>query len=94
MNDYASIKIIDANNVWLKTITLNMHISQFILPTPDDVQLVRIQYMELQTTEQTSGNGIHLWKCDKMIVKHNTIAGQRDGIYFEFVTFTITGNTV
>jgi nitrous oxidase accessory protein len=40
-------------------------------------------------TEQTSGNGIHLWKCANMIVEENDIRGQRDGIYFEFVTASI-----
>jgi nitrous oxidase accessory protein len=44
-------------------------------------------------TEQTSGNGIHLWKCDNMVVKDNNVTGHRDGIYFEFVTnSTISGN--
>ncbi|MGZ5191752.1 MAG: NosD domain-containing protein, partial [Flavisolibacter sp.] len=37
-------------------------------------------------SEQTSGNGIHLWKCDSIVVAGNDISGHRDGIYFEFVT--------
>jgi nitrous oxidase accessory protein len=37
-------------------------------------------------TEQSSGNGIHLWKCDKIVIEDNNIQGHRDGIYFEFVT--------
>jgi nitrous oxidase accessory protein len=36
--------------------------------------------------EQNSGNGIHLWKCARAIVEENHLTGQRDGIYFEFVT--------
>lgn len=44
-------------------------------------------------TEQTSGNGIHLWKCDSIVVADNDITAHRDGIYFEFVTNSfITGN--
>ncbi len=36
--------------------------------------------------QQDVGNGIHLWKCDSADIERNTITGQRDGIYFEFVT--------
>ncbi len=43
--------------------------------------------------EQQSGNGIHCWKCDSLVIRHNNISGHRDGIYFEFVTHsTIQGN--
>jgi len=38
------------------------------------------------TSEQQSGNGIHCWKCDSLLIRNNTISGHRDGIYFEFVT--------
>jgi nitrous oxidase accessory protein len=37
-------------------------------------------------TEQTSGNGIHLWKCSNAVIESNDCSGHRDGIYFEFVT--------
>ncbi len=43
--------------------------------------------------ETVSGNGIHCWKSDSMIVKGNRVQGHRDGIYFEFVTHSlIEGN--
>jgi len=42
--------------------------------------------------ENTTGNGIHLWKSDKITVRHNTVDGHRDGIYFEFVTNSIIKN--
>ncbi|MDF2192514.1 nitrous oxide reductase family maturation protein NosD [Paraflavitalea sp. CAU 1676] len=43
-------------------------------------------------TEQTTGNGIHLWKCSHALIDGNTAAGHRDGIYFEFVTQSIVQN--
>jgi len=94
MNDYASIKIIDANNVLVEN--NNIEHAYFAIHVANSRACTINQNTIHGTpkTEQTSGNGIHLWKCDKMIVKHNTITGQRDGIYFEFVTHsTITGNT-
>ncbi|RPI17144.1 MAG: nitrous oxide reductase family maturation protein NosD [Ignavibacteriae bacterium] len=36
--------------------------------------------------ETSSGNGIHLWKCENITIENNEISGHRDGIYFEFVT--------
>ncbi len=38
------------------------------------------------STEQTTGNGIHAWKCDRVQITQNRISGHRDGVYFEFVT--------
>jgi nitrous oxidase accessory protein len=43
--------------------------------------------------ELSSGNGIHAWKCSRLLIQGNHIAGHRDGIYFEFVTGSlIDGN--
>ncbi|HEU4554936.1 MAG TPA: nitrous oxide reductase family maturation protein NosD [Chitinophaga sp.] len=36
--------------------------------------------------EVNGGNGIHAWKCGRLFIKNNVVSGQRDGIYFEFVT--------
>ncbi len=36
--------------------------------------------------ELNGGNGIHAWRSDHLSISGNTISGQRDGIYFEFVT--------
>jgi nitrous oxidase accessory protein len=35
--------------------------------------------------ETSSGNGVHVWKCNHMRIEQNTISGMRDGIYLEFV---------
>lgn len=44
-------------------------------------------------SENTSGNGVHLWKCDAITIENNTITGTRDGIYLEFVSNSIiSGN--
>lgn len=44
-------------------------------------------------SEGSSGNGIHAWNSERLIVKNNYIKGHRDGIYFEFVKdSTIEGN--
>lgn len=46
------------------------------------------------TTEESSGNGIHLWTARDIAVLDNHISGHRDGIYLEFVHGTVVaGNT-
>lgn len=92
--DFAAISLVDAayciiadniiNNTYF---AIHIAASQYGI-----VQNNRIS--GLTKTEQTSGNGIHLWKCDNMVIKGNDIRGHRDGIYFEFVTNSvIEGNT-
>ena len=44
--------------------------------------------------ELQSGNGIHCWKSDSMHIFNNYISGQRDGIYFEFVTNSYILNNI
>jgi nitrous oxidase accessory protein len=38
------------------------------------------------TTEALSGNAIHSWSSNHLLIEDNDIAGHRDGIYFEFTT--------
>ena len=44
------------------------------------------------TTEAASGNGIHAWYCQNLLVENNRITGHRDGIYFEFVNLSHVNN--
>jgi nitrous oxidase accessory protein len=37
-----------------------------------------------QLTAAARGNGIHLWRSRDNLLEHNDVAGERDGIYFEF----------
>lgn len=41
------------------------------------------------TNEVQSGNGIHCWRSDSLIIIGNKISGHRDGLYFEFVTNSV-----
>ncbi len=42
--------------------------------------------------ESNSGNAIHLWQCNKCIIRDNFIQQHRDGIYLEFVKNSIIKN--
>ena len=40
------------------------------------------------STEAESGNGIHAWHCDSLLIEFNEVLHHRDGIYLEFVNFS------
>ena len=39
--------------------------------------------------ELQSGNGIHCWRSDSLVIIGNKIRGHRDGLYFEFVKHSL-----
>ncbi len=94
MNDFAAIKIINAANVLIDNNTITnayfaIHISNSSYCTISNNKITGTP-----KTEQSTGNGIHLWKCNNAAIKNNTITGQRDGIYFEFVTSSAVENNL
>lgn len=89
MNDYASIKVVDASRVLVEDNEIvdaffAVHVANTVYSA-----VINNRLSGLTKSEQTSGNGVHLWKCDNMLVSGNDISGHRDGIYFEFVTNSV-----
>jgi len=86
MNDFAAIKIIDATNITIEKSNIsNSSFAIHIANTTHSVIRNNI-FKGNNKSEHSSGNGIHLWKCDNMLIENNFIQGHRDGIYLEFVT--------
>lgn len=89
MNDLASIGLIDAKYVLIENNRF-LHANFAVHVANAENCVIRNNVIKgTPANEQTSGNGIHLWKCDNMLVKGNDIQGHRDGIYFEFVTNSV-----
>ena len=86
MNDYAALKVIDATNI---TIEGNKFLNSYFAIHLNNSTFCTVRNNRITgspKTEQTTGNGIHLWKCKNALIEANFITGHRDGIYFEFVT--------
>jgi nitrous oxidase accessory protein len=86
INDIAAIKVFDSKGMH---ITDNRFEDTFFAIHLSNSSQSWIENNQLQSKvkeEYQIGNGIHLWKCDRITINNNTITGQRDGIYFEFVT--------
>jgi nitrous oxidase accessory protein len=87
-NDYAAISITDGTNI---TIENNKIINAHFAIHVNNSTYCTIRNNDIQgqaKSEQSAGNGIHLWKCSHILVEKNHIRGHRDGIYFEFVTYS------
>jgi nitrous oxidase accessory protein len=94
MNDYASISLIDAQYVIVENNIIEHAYFAIHVANVQNCIISGNKIMGTPKTEQTSGNGIHLWKCDSIVVEDNDVQGHRDGIYFEFVTNSfVSGNT-
>jgi nitrous oxidase accessory protein len=86
MNDFASIKIINAQNIVIENNIIEHSYFAIHMDNTKNAFISNNTITGTPKTEQSSGNGIHLWKCDKIVIEDNNIQGHRDGIYFEFVT--------
>lgn len=94
MNDFASVKIIDATNVTVENNSISNAYFAIHLSNTNYATIRNNTITGNPKSEQLTGNGIHLWKCNHASIQNNHIQGQRDGIYFEFVTEShISGNT-
>jgi nitrous oxidase accessory protein len=88
-NDIAAIKIYNASSV---TIRNNRLFDTFFAIYSLHGSFCTIERNNIRSAaknELSSANGIHCWKSDHMMIRNNYISGHRDGIYFEFVTYSI-----
>ena len=85
IEDYAGIKIINSRDVIIRNNILRDNFFGIYSQFGSRCRIENNQITAHGVSEQLSGNGIHCWKSDSMQIVHNTVSGQRDGIYFEFV---------
>lgn len=94
INDFAAIKIIDATGISIENNTI-INAAFAIHFSNSTNSVVRNNSIRgTNKSEHSSGNGIHLWKCDGMLIENNQVQGHRDGIYFEFVTGSVIRKNV
>lgn len=84
--DVAGIKVLSADRVVLENNRLIDCNFGIYLSNANDCRVSKNEIHGIIKEEQNSGNGVHLWKCARALVEENHLTGQRDGIYFEFVT--------
>ncbi len=83
--ELSGIKIKDVKNCTIKN---NIFLNNFFSISIYNVQNCKIENNKIISnarSEGSSGNGIHVWNSENIIILNNYIRGHRDGIYFEFV---------
>jgi len=83
--DYAAIHVHDAKYFHFENNTMNNVFFGFHIEKSKNGTIKNNRIHGNATTEQSSGNGIHLWHSSKIHILGNTIEHMRDGFYFEFV---------
>jgi len=86
MNEISAIRIQNARNVTIKNNVLENVFFGVHCLNATNCLIINNKIRSHAVRELQSGNGIHCWKSDSMHIIKNYISGQRDGIYFEFVT--------
>jgi nitrous oxidase accessory protein len=84
--DFAGIKIYSGRNVSVINNILDDTNFGIYVQYGNKCLIKNNTLVSYGTEELQSGNGIHCFKSDSMLIIGNTITGHRDGIYFEFVT--------
>lgn len=86
MIDWAAIKVLEASNIRILNNRIRNCYFGIYLSASDHCLVQGNDVQGNPKEEQNTGNGIHAWKCDSILIQHNHTQGHRDGIYFEFVT--------
>lgn len=89
LNDFAAIKIIDASSLLLDGNSVTNSYFAIHVSNSSFVTIRNSRISGTPKSEQMTGNGIHLWKCNNALIENNHVQGHRDGIYFEFVTSSV-----
>ncbi|MBL7814170.1 MAG: nitrous oxide reductase family maturation protein NosD [Saprospiraceae bacterium] len=84
--DWAAVKILETRNVRVEGNHIENAYFGIYLSASHNCWVENNFVTGKPSEEQNTGNGIHAWKCDSLLIKNNFVKGHRDGIYFEFVT--------
>ncbi|MFY7997622.1 MAG: nitrous oxide reductase family maturation protein NosD [Candidatus Kapaibacteriota bacterium] len=84
MNDNAAIRVEGAQNGVFENLRIDNALFGIYLATSANCRIAGNILRATKGNESSSGNGIHLWKCNNITVEGNDVRGHRDGIYLEF----------
>ncbi len=89
LNDPGAVKVYDALHVTIEDNELQDNFFGIYIQYGKHCVIRNNIIKASQREEYLSGNGIHCWKSDSLQIVGNVIEGHRDGIYFEFVTYSV-----
>lgn len=86
MEDMAGIRVVKSRNTTITHNTFDNCYFGIFLAYGDNAIIKNNFFLGGHKGLIETGNGIHCWKADSILIKSNYASGHRDGIYFEFVT--------
>jgi nitrous oxidase accessory protein len=86
LHDLAAIKLQKVSGAKIIGNRLESNYFGIYLANCTDCHISQNKIQGAGDEQQSSGNGIHLWKSKGITIENNESRGHRDGIYFEFVT--------
>lgn len=89
LDDPGGIKVYESRGVQIIDNILYDNFFGIYLQYSRQCRVENNRIVALAQAEQEIGNGIHCWKSDSLQIIGNDISGNRDGIYFEFVTHSV-----
>lgn len=94
IEDRAAIRVGEVKRCVIENNRIERSFFGVYLAGSSDCRIAGNTLAGVATTEEASGNGIHLWTARNIAVLDNNISGHRDGIYLEFVHGSVVaGNT-
>jgi nitrous oxidase accessory protein len=86
LKDESGIKVVNSQGVIIEDNRLNdVLIGIYLYSSPGNEISNNTSYGRAEfTTQESNGNGIHLWKSPNNTIEGNQIRKHRDGIYIEF----------
>lgn len=94
IDDYAGIKLYDCSNVEVRNNILDDTYFGIYVQFGKNCKVIGNHLEAYLKEEQQSGNGIHCWKSNNIVIDRNHISGHRDGIYLEFVSNSTIKNNI
>jgi nitrous oxidase accessory protein len=89
LDDPGGIKVYESKAVIVENNILYDNFFGIYLQYCKNCLIINNKVVSFGKEEQEIGNGIHCWKSDSIQIIGNIITGNRDGIYFEFVTNSV-----
>ena len=94
LDDPGGIKVYESSNVRILDNVLYDNFFGIYIQYCKNILVKNNRIIAFGKAEQEIGNGVHCWKSDSLQIIGNKISGNRDGIYFEFVTHSVIWRNV
>ncbi len=83
-SDHASIRVVKSQNFLIQNVVLEKLFFGIFIEKSSYGKLYHNKIIGDAVDEYNSGNGIHLWYSNNVVVESNIVQHVRDGIYLEF----------